>query len=120
MKQKRIFLSHKKKLIFLILGVGLIVAGFLIAFIFQLAVFYDSKNFGQAFAGSVGAVATLIGSLLIIYQLGAERNVNCAQMLSDLNFRFIENERFMLMYREFEKAYKELTNNRRIIKPVVQ
>ena len=109
MKQKRIFLSHKKKLIFLILGIGLIVAGFLIAVIFQLAVFYDSKNFGQAFAGSVGAVATLIGSLLIIYQLGAERNVNCAQMLSDLNFRFIENERFMLMYREFEKAYKDPT-----------
>lgn len=107
MKQKRIFLSRKKKVIFLILGVGLIIAGFLIAFIFQLAVFYDSKNFGQAFAGSVGAVATLIGSLLIIYQLGAERNVNCAQMLSDLNFRFIENERFMLMYREFEKAYKD-------------
>ena len=79
----------------------------IIALLFELSKIFDNETNGQVLAGTVGAVASLIGSLIIVFQLKGESALNCAQMLSDLNFSFIENERLMLVYRELQKAYND-------------
>ncbi len=78
-----------------------------IALLFTLSKALDKDTGGQVFAGALGSVASLIGSLIIVFQLKGESSLNCAQMLSDLNFSFIENERLMLVYRELQKAYND-------------
>ena len=105
MKHK-IFDSKKKKIIFLIIGIALVAVG-VIAMIFDIARTFDSHTNGQVLTSTIGSVASLIGSLLIVFQLKGESSLNCAQMLSDLNFAFIENERLMLVYRELQKAYND-------------
>ena len=105
MKHK-LFDSKKKLIIFLII-VFVLFSISLVASLFMLAKAIDSDSQGQAFAGAVSSVATLIGSILIMVQLRGESSLNCAKMLSDLNFSFIENERLMLVYRELQKAYND-------------
>ena len=77
--------------------------------VYIVSKYLGGPDYSEALAGSVGAGMTLIGAFLIIYQLGAEKKVTCSQMLSDLNFRFIENERLMKLYSELEHAYKDPT-----------
>ena len=102
----RIFDSKRNKIIILVIGIALMSIG-VIALVFTLSRLIDNETNGQVLAGTVGAVASLIGSLIIVFQLKGESSLNCAQMLSDLNFSFIENERLMLVYRELQKAYND-------------
>ena len=102
----RLFDSKRKLIIFMIILFS-IMAISLVATLFSLSKAIDSDSQGQAFAGAVSSVATLIGSLLIMVQLRGESSLNCAKMLSDLNFSFIENDRLMLVYRELQKSYND-------------
>lgn len=102
----KLFDSRKKLVIFIIVVFSLFAIGLTLS-LFSLAKAIDTQSAGQAFAGTVGSVATLLGSIIIMFQLRGEAGLNCAKMLSDLNFSFIENERLMLVYRELQKAYND-------------
>lgn len=73
----RIFDSRKRKIAFLVIGTALISIG-IIALVFTLSKLFDNETNGQVFAGAVGAVASLIGSLIIVLQLKGESALNCA------------------------------------------
>lgn len=54
----------------------------------------------EAAANIFGICATAIGAILVVIELNGNERVNCCSMLSDMNMKFIENERLMLLYQE--------------------
>lgn len=51
--------------------------------------------------------ATAIGALLVVFELNNSDRVTCCSMLSDLNMKFIENERLTRLYQELCHCVQE-------------
>lgn len=51
--------------------------------------------------------ATAIGTLLVIIELNSSERVSCCSMLSEMNMKFIENERLTKLYQELCRCVQE-------------
>ena len=65
------------------------------------------ENFEQEAAiGIFEIVITAIGALFVVFELQSSEHLNCCMSLADLNFRFIENPRLMLLYQKLGECFK--------------
>lgn len=61
----------------------------------------------ESIVGIFGVCASVIGAILVVFELHDNERVVCCSMLSDMNMKFIENERMMLLYQELCKCVQE-------------
>lgn len=52
-------------------------------------------------------VVTAVGALIVIFELRSGEHLNCCGMLAEMNFKFIENDRLMLLYQKLEECYRD-------------
>lgn len=65
------------------------------------------ENFEQEAAiGLFEVVITAIGALFVVFEMQSSDHTNCCMSLADLNFRFIENPRLMLLYQKLGECFK--------------
>lgn len=85
-----------------------------ITFVFALLIPYTlikRQLFGESFEqestiGIFEIIITAIGALFVVFELQSGEHVNCCMSLADLNFRFIENPRLMLLYQKLGECFK--------------
>lgn len=63
----------------------------------------------EAAVGIFSVSATVTGAILLVYELKDNERITCCNMLSEMNIRFIENDRLMMLYQELCACYQDET-----------
>lgn len=61
----------------------------------------------ESVVGVFSVCASVVGAVLVVFELNDNEQVTCCSMLSDMNMKFIENERLMLLYQELCACVQE-------------
>lgn len=54
----------------------------------------------------VAIIVSMVGTLLIVFQLWDSKDITCCDMLAEMNCRFSENERILNLYQKLEEQYR--------------
>ncbi len=95
-----------------VVGIVLLVLSFSLPWIF--ARFHWLGVGDEAAVGIFSVSATVIGAILLVYELKDNERITCCNMLSEMNIRFIENDRLMLLYQELCACYQDESRDLKI------
>lgn len=54
----------------------------------------------------IGIIISMVGTMLIVFQLWDSKDITCCDMLAEMNCRFSDNEKILKLYQKLEEQYR--------------